>query len=353
VITKLKRRLASIIEVPASEDSDEIGLRAQAICHRANETYREIFGPDSLQAREAKATTTAFYDLNSDDWHEDLKAFEDTRRRVAGRFETTITLLEEKLSDVGPAAFSVSSSIPAVADPASGGVFLVHGRDSQAKNEVALVLARAGLEVIILREQPNGGRTIVEKFEDHAGAAAFAIVLLTPDDVGGPVGGLMTPRARQNVVGEMFWFAGKLGRKRVCALRKGDVEIPSDFAGLVYTDMDGRGAWKPTFYESCRTRDMWSTGRAHWREVRRPRQTVRRLWGRQMVIDQKCVETLVANDFVVIATPLTCALLLIIKGFGWLPPTPWWMVLALWAGLFFFIIVLLLKFFVLYLEARE
>jgi predicted nucleotide-binding protein len=42
----------------------------------------------------------------------------------------------------------------------------------------------------------------------------------------------------------MFWFAGKLGRKRVCALKKGDLEIPSDFAGVVYTEMDERGAWK-------------------------------------------------------------------------------------------------------------
>jgi hypothetical protein len=223
VITKLKRRLASIIEVSGPADSDEIGLRAQAICDRSNETYREIFGPDSLQAREARATTTAFYDLNADDWHEERKWF------------------------------SASSGVPAVADPASGSVFLVHGRDSQAKNEVALVLARAGLEVTILHEQPNGGRTIVEKFEDHAGAAAFSVVLLTPDDVGGPVGGQMTPRARQNVVGEMFWFAGKLGRKRVCALLKGDVEIPSDFAGLVYTDMDDRGAWKPDLLRELQT----------------------------------------------------------------------------------------------------
>jgi predicted nucleotide-binding protein len=51
-------------------------------------------------------------------------------------------------------------------------------------------------------------------------------------------------RARQNVIGEMFWFAGKLGRKHVCALKKGDVEMPSDFAGVVYTEMDDPGAWK-------------------------------------------------------------------------------------------------------------
>src|ERR1700722_737456 len=242
-IAKLQRRLAAILAVPAPTDADEIGLRAEAICTRSNETYREIFGPDSRQAQEAAVKRTPFYDLNATDWQDDLKAFEDERRLVAGRIETTIALLEEKLSDAGPLTASIPLSEP-MADLTSGPVFLVHGRDGPAKIEVARVLERAGLEVTILHEQPNGGRTIVEKFEDHAGAAAFAVVLLTPDDEGGPTGEPTRPRARQNVVGEMFWFAGKLGRTRVCALRKGDVEIPSDFAGVAYTEMDDRGAWK-------------------------------------------------------------------------------------------------------------
>ena len=143
--------------------------------------------------------------------------------------------------------FGCNFCFPQQIEPAespTGTIFLVHGHDSSAKNEVALMLKRGGLEVTILHQQPNGGRTILEKFEGHAGAAAFAIVLLTPDDIGGPIGGTMMPRARQNVVGEMFWFAGKLGRTKVCALRKGDVEMPSDFLGMVYTDMDDRGAWK-------------------------------------------------------------------------------------------------------------
>lgn len=243
-IAKLKRRLANIRAVPAPSSSDEIGLRAQAVCTMSNETYREIFGPDSRQARESRASIGPFYDPNARGWHEELKSFEDARRRVAGRIETTIALQEEKLLDVDSTTPFAAPSIPVMADLPSGPVFLVHGHDGPAKIEVALVLQRAGLEVIILHEQPNGGRTIMEKFEDHAGSAGFAVVLLTPDDVGGPEGGAMKTRARQNVVGEMFWFAAKLGRNRVCALRKGDVEIPSDFAGLVYTDMDDRGAWK-------------------------------------------------------------------------------------------------------------
>ncbi len=71
-----------------------------------------------------------------------------------------------------------------------------------------------------------------------------AVVILTPDEVGGVDKDSLRPRARQNVIGEMFWFAGRLGRERVCALVKGNIEMPSDFAGVVYTQMDDGGAWK-------------------------------------------------------------------------------------------------------------
>ena len=131
-------------------------------------------------------------------------------------------------------------------------IFIVHGRDVAAKNEVEGFIRRAGLMPIILHDQPNSGRTIIEKFERYAAAAGFAVVILTPDDVGGPNRDELQPRARQNVIGELFWFAGKLGRARVCALKKRDLEIPTDFAGVVYTEMDDRGAWKTELLKELR-----------------------------------------------------------------------------------------------------
>jgi len=241
-IAKLRRRLESINAVPAPINVDEIRLRAESVCTIANETYREIFGADSRQAHDAEASTVPFYlSWGSDDWTDHLSAFNEQRRVVAGRLENTISILADRLEH---APLRPTDSASAIQDAGTGPVFLVHGQDGPAKIEVARLLERAGLAVTILHEQPNGGRTIVEKFEDHARTAGFAVVLLTPDDEGGPVGGAMKPRARQNVIGELFWFAAKLSRKRVCALRKGDVEIPSDFAGVVYTDMDDRGAWR-------------------------------------------------------------------------------------------------------------
>lgn len=113
-------------------------------------------------------------------------------------------------------------------------VFLVHGHDEAAKYQVARVLRQlTGTEPVILDEQASRGRTLVEKFEQHANSARYAVVLLTPDDVGGPQDGAPHPRARQNVVFELGYFVGALGRGYVAVLNNG-VERPSDIDGLVY-----------------------------------------------------------------------------------------------------------------------
>ena len=98
---------------------------------------------------------------------------------------------------------------------------------------------------MILHEQPDGGRTIIEKFEEHA-EVGFAVALLTPDDVGALKGdeSNLNPRARQNVIFEFGYFIGKLHRERVCALVKGDVEKPSDYDGVLYIPLDDSGGWK-------------------------------------------------------------------------------------------------------------
>ena len=124
-------------------------------------------------------------------------------------------------------------------------VFVVHGHDNAAKHELARFLERVELEAVILHEQPNQGRTIIEKFIEHAGEVAFAVVLFTPDDLGGAqAASTQAARARQNVVFELGYFVGQLGRGRVCLLRKGDVEIPSDLYGVIYTELDENEGWK-------------------------------------------------------------------------------------------------------------
>ena len=124
-------------------------------------------------------------------------------------------------------------------------VFIIHGRDDGTKQTVARFLESLDLEPVILHEQANQGRTIIEKFEEHA-QVGFAVALLTPDDVGSlkDEATNLKPRARQNVIFEFGFFVGHLGRRRVCALIKGNVEIPSDYEGVVYTRLDDSDGWK-------------------------------------------------------------------------------------------------------------
>ncbi|MCH9032144.1 MAG: nucleotide-binding protein [candidate division Zixibacteria bacterium] len=125
-------------------------------------------------------------------------------------------------------------------------VFIVHGHDEAKKLSVARLVESVGLEAIILHEQENSSRTLIEKLE-HNSDVAFAIILLTPDDVGGEKNGdhsELQPRARQNVIFEHGFFMGLLGRKNICSLYVKGVELPNDQMGIVYTVFDNEGSWK-------------------------------------------------------------------------------------------------------------
>ena len=125
-------------------------------------------------------------------------------------------------------------------------VFIVHGHDEAAKHVAARFVERLGLDAIILDEQVSRGQTIIEKLEQKASNADFAIVLLTPDDMGAPKDKLdeLKPRARQNVVLELGYFLRGLGRERVCVLHKEKVELPSDIHGIIYVPMDDYDGWQ-------------------------------------------------------------------------------------------------------------
>lgn len=139
--------------------------------------------------------------------------------------------------------------------PSQTKVFIIHGRDDGTKETVARFIEKLGLEPIILHEQANRGRSIIDKFEQHAEETAFAIALLTPDDVGGLQGNGkgLKPRARQNVIFELGWFLGRLGRGRVCALKKGDVEEPSNWKGVLYIDLDAADAWRMKLFQELKS----------------------------------------------------------------------------------------------------
>ena len=121
-------------------------------------------------------------------------------------------------------------------------VFVVYGHDRLMKLEVENFLrSRLKLEVVALDEEPNGGRTIIEKFEQYSKDCAFAVILMSPDD-NAEVDGQIFKRARQNVVLELGYFMAKLDREKVCVLVRGDIEKPSDISGILTLSYDGD--WK-------------------------------------------------------------------------------------------------------------
>jgi predicted nucleotide-binding protein len=124
-------------------------------------------------------------------------------------------------------------------------VFLVHGRNDGAKYQVARYLEKLGLDVVILHERANKGRTLISKFSEESSDIEFAVVLMTPDDKGGLATEEATElRARQNVVLELGFFLGKLGPQKVCALVASGVARPSDFDGVVYISYGESTRWE-------------------------------------------------------------------------------------------------------------
>ena len=131
-------------------------------------------------------------------------------------------------------------------------VFIVHGHDELAKLDMANFISSIGLEPIILHMQPSGGKTIIEKIEEYTNVG-FGVVLYTPCDIGVKKDFLnFSRRARQNVVFEHGYLIAKLGRSRVVAMVKGEIETPNDISGVVYIDFDDKDNWKEELLKEMR-----------------------------------------------------------------------------------------------------
>lgn len=191
-------------------------------------------------------------------WDLQLADFEFSRTHWAVKEGDLYAILRQQglIPDAAPEALAAPAepeAAPAV-DVVPAKIFLVHGRDEAAKHAVARFLeTRVGLGVVILSERPNQGRSILTKFQEEAEGAAYAVILMTPDDVGQLRPGLLpagvaptdpAPRPRQNVIFEMGFFIGQLGADRVCALVPPNVERPSDYDGIVYVPFDDQEGWQ-------------------------------------------------------------------------------------------------------------
>lgn len=122
-------------------------------------------------------------------------------------------------------------------------IFIIHGRDERSKEDLRRELIGMGLEPVTLDSVPSAGRTVIEKLEDETSSVGFAFALVAPDDIGALFARTkqktrLRRRARQNVVLELGFLMGKLGRNRVCLLYTGEVELPTDVEGIVRLQFD-------------------------------------------------------------------------------------------------------------------
>jgi Predicted nucleotide-binding protein containing TIR-like domain/Restriction endonuclease len=163
------------------------------------------------------------------------------RGRVMIVSRSGFTLSAKELLEHTPDVYFLSGA-DLEQDAPSRRAFIVHGHDEAAKTSVARALEHLEIEPVILHEQVSRNRTIIEKIEMHRDVG-FAVVLLTPDDIGATSAAptLTHLRPRQNVLFELGYFMGYLGRDKVCVLKKGNLELLSDYDGVIYVPMDAPG----------------------------------------------------------------------------------------------------------------
>jgi predicted nucleotide-binding protein len=245
----------------------ELGVR-----HAAGKPVIQITGRGEVIPFDVAGIRTLIVDLSVDSA---AKARQDLERMIAALAQDTATVdspvaaatdvavferIDERLGAAASPIFSVLKDLdsrlgslerritrntePIKSSPQySRRVFIIHGHDGELKNELARLLQRLEFEPVILHERPDRGQTIIAKLTGEMSDVGFAFVLLTPDDVGAVAAKKddLNLRARQNVIFEHGLFVGSLTPARVCAIRRGDVETPSDLQGVLYKSISEGG----------------------------------------------------------------------------------------------------------------
>lgn len=200
-----------------------------------------LFGSESKEFKDTNFERICFFGDNIDYKTESYNQYKKTLYDIKTTLQSYTTDADDKI--VSKKFDSKEKSQQIEAKKNNSKVFIVHGHDNLSKLESACFINKLGFEAIILHEQVNKGKTIIEKIESNTNVD-FAIVIYTPCDISGESKDKLEGRARQNVVFEHGYLMAKLGRDKVIALVKGEVEIPSDICGIVYETMDEKGAWK-------------------------------------------------------------------------------------------------------------
>lgn len=133
-------------------------------------------------------------------------------------------------------------------------IFIVYGKNEYMKMAVTDYIEHIGLKTIDLYEDsPSGLQSIFNALLNCASVADCAIVLLSADEaIINKETKKTTYRAQQNVIFEMGFFAGFLGKNKVIVLyeKNSNFEFPSGISDIFYIDYDPNGKWKDKLYSN-------------------------------------------------------------------------------------------------------
>jgi predicted nucleotide-binding protein len=248
-LARIEKRITDLEALNPAELQQRGSPEVVALRVAIDETRADTFGPDSVEYqryREAARLYEGAVPLyiggpGRPAPHVDFRGpLEQSKQRSIALLKQAVAGLKECFSEFADQAESVpQGSERSGTSELPWTVFIVHGHDEAIRETVARFLEKIGFRAIILHEQPNKGRALINKFSEVAGGTGFAVVLMTPDDIGGPAGGQQQPRARQNVIFELGYFIGLLGPTKVAAIVDSTVELPSDYDGVVYIPWEG------------------------------------------------------------------------------------------------------------------
>jgi predicted nucleotide-binding protein len=234
----------------------DVGLAVNMLIDEAEGTFRMFFSTDDYVRSMLKRTRVSIRaselrrDREAENRRVSMEKASKLRQYLLTFLRDQVPHIEEVITDR-----SVSNPMSSTRSADASSIFIVHGHDEAMKQEVARFVSKLGLREIVLHEQPSQGRHILTKLIEEAECANYAIVLCSPDDQVIVKGTEDTSyRARQNVILELGYFLGRLGPEGMTALIKGDVEMPGDYDGVVYTKMDSDGAWRLAIAKELKAR---------------------------------------------------------------------------------------------------
>lgn len=249
LIKRLELRIKELNEFDAANAVQRGSPEQRALETAIGDTLSAVFGHETVEYRRFHSAAILhngpyYADLGfgarRDEVAENRKYLREGKDRALALLQAAVKKLNEEIEYSYPMAVEVvTPEMPAKVF--SNEVFIVHGHNEGVRESVARFLQKGGLKPIILHEIANQGRMVLQKFLDSSNVG-FAVILMTPDDFGAATGKEPKPRARQNVILELGYFIGKLGQSRVCALKSGDIELPTDILGIGWTSLDN-GAW--------------------------------------------------------------------------------------------------------------